>query len=266
MRAVLVLVGTAVTGAGALIWVTLGDMARAEAQTRLRSIPRGLIRLALGRVPEDLRDDLAAEWSTELDVVLTGTQHLPLTALWRGITYSAGLLRTSGQIAAGLKGTPARNPALSPHRLALGLAFSMIGVVGIPGMITEYLHHQITVLRFSAAMLMALSWALGGALAASGKILATAAVATSLACAANVGFYLYKPGAYHLVSAIIFFLASAGIAVWKAEGYHENRVWRLAWRYHDEMFPDCSDCASPDKMTAGMNAYQHIVRVTALQF
>jgi hypothetical protein len=260
VSAILALGGLVVLTALAVIQGALGDMARKEAQTRLSRIPRGLIRIALARVPEDLRDDLASEWTSELDFVLTGTEELPLTALWRGIRFAAGLLGSSGEIAARLKGIPARNAALSAGRIAYGLITALIGVQGIAGLITEYLHLQITALQLSAATLMALSWATGGLLTACRKYLASWAVAFPLACAANIGFYIVKPGAFHLTNAIIFFTISAGLAAWKVSEFRRQRVLRLAWSIHGEMYPDCSDCPIADLPTSELRAYNHVMR------
>jgi hypothetical protein len=70
-------------------------MAQQEAETRLSQLPSALIRLAVRRLPPDLRDDMAAEWKAELEFILTGTDGLPLTRLWRGTRYAGSLLASA---------------------------------------------------------------------------------------------------------------------------------------------------------------------------
>jgi hypothetical protein len=80
----------------------IGDMIQEEARTRLGRIPFALIRLAGRRVSADMREDLTAEWTAELDFLLTGTAGMPLTRLARGIRYSAGLMLSAREITKGL--------------------------------------------------------------------------------------------------------------------------------------------------------------------
>jgi hypothetical protein len=115
--------GLAVGGAlSGLVRAMIGEMANEEAQTRLGRIPRALIRLALHRVPVDLRDDLAAEWDSELGFVLVGTEGLPLTRLLRGTTFAVGIFWSAGAIAAGF-GTVSRRRAHPAVALALFAVF-----------------------------------------------------------------------------------------------------------------------------------------------
>jgi hypothetical protein len=121
--AALVIIATAISALKAAI----GGMIREEACTRLGRIPFALIRLAARRVPAGMREDLAAEWTAELEFVLTGTDGMPLTRLVRGIRYSAGLLKSACEITDGLRGEPAdgvarecTTPVLCRLRLAGG--------------------------------------------------------------------------------------------------------------------------------------------------
>jgi hypothetical protein len=85
-------------GAWALGKTTLGNMAQQEAQTRLSRLPCLLLRIAARRLPTELRDDLSGEWEAELGFILTGTDGLPLTRLWRGTRYAGGLLASARRI------------------------------------------------------------------------------------------------------------------------------------------------------------------------
>lgn len=107
--------------AAALIFVVavkgaVTDMAKGEARTRLGRIPTFLLRLALRRVPADLREDLASEWLAELDYVLAGTDGLPVTRLWRGVRYSAGILASARAVATGLALGNAATRSAAPFR------------------------------------------------------------------------------------------------------------------------------------------------------
>jgi hypothetical protein len=93
----------AATAAG-VAKATVGSMIQEEVSTRLNRIPVAFIRLAVIRLPYDLRGELAAEWTAELEFVLCGTEGIPLTRLWRGIRFSAGLLLSARLITDGLTG------------------------------------------------------------------------------------------------------------------------------------------------------------------
>lgn len=74
---------------------TVAEMCREEMRTRLGLLPYALIRLAAGRLPHQVRNDVGDEWRDELAFILEATDGLPLTRLIRGTRYAAGLLLVS---------------------------------------------------------------------------------------------------------------------------------------------------------------------------
>jgi hypothetical protein len=54
--------------------------------------------LAARRLPSDVREDLAEEWTAELHEILRGAEALPVTRLYRGTRYGLGLLRAAPSI------------------------------------------------------------------------------------------------------------------------------------------------------------------------
>jgi hypothetical protein len=88
LAAVLAMTGTAI----------LGDLVSEEVRGRLDHLPHALIRLAARRLPPDVREDLAEEWTAELHEILHGAEALPVTRLYRGTRYALGLLRTASSI------------------------------------------------------------------------------------------------------------------------------------------------------------------------
>jgi hypothetical protein len=142
---------------GAAIGVTkiiLGAMFQEEARSRLERIPLCLIRLAGGRVPADLREDLTAEWQAELDFVLTGTDDLPLTRLARGIRYSAGLLFSARTITDGLTHGHAR----TLQRLQMSRVYIAAVVIAATSLIASRLsgHPMTSVWWLSLGIIMLL--------------------------------------------------------------------------------------------------------------
>jgi hypothetical protein len=95
--------------AGGVLKAVMSGMMQEEASTRLNRIPLALIRLATTRVPDELRAELAAEWTAVLELVLRGTEGMPLTKLWRGIRYASGLLLSAGLIGEGLADANSRS-------------------------------------------------------------------------------------------------------------------------------------------------------------
>ena len=77
---------------------TLGDLVSEEVRSRLDRLPLLIVRLAVRRLPAELRGEQAAEWTAELHCILTGAKGLPVTRLARGIRFALGLLRSSRAI------------------------------------------------------------------------------------------------------------------------------------------------------------------------
>jgi DNA-binding transcriptional MerR regulator len=85
-----------------VIWLlrnAAGEMLKEEMQTRLCRIPNAVIRIAVLRLPEHSRSDLADEWLSELAFIVNDTEGLPVTRLLRGIRFAGSLLWTAGELA-----------------------------------------------------------------------------------------------------------------------------------------------------------------------
>ena len=85
-----------------VIWLlrnAAGEMLKEEMQTRLCLIPNALIRVAVLRLPEQGRSDLADEWLSELAFIVNGTEGLPVTRLLRGVRFAGSLLWTAREMA-----------------------------------------------------------------------------------------------------------------------------------------------------------------------
>jgi len=82
----------------------LGDLVSGEIRGRLDRLPHALIRLAAHRLPSDVRQDLAEEWTAELHEILRGAEALPVTRLYRGTRYGLGLLWAAPSIGRDISG------------------------------------------------------------------------------------------------------------------------------------------------------------------
>jgi hypothetical protein len=91
-------VWTVIAVVAALAMACIGDLISEEIRYRLDRLPHGLIRLAVRRVPADLRGDLYDEWTAELHEVLRGAKAPPITRLVLGTFFAGGLLRVAGDI------------------------------------------------------------------------------------------------------------------------------------------------------------------------
>ena len=85
-----------------VIWLlrnATGEMLKEEMQTRLCRIPNAVIRVAVLRLPEQSRSELAAEWLSELAFIVNDTEGLPVTRLLRGVRFAGSLLWTAREMA-----------------------------------------------------------------------------------------------------------------------------------------------------------------------
>jgi hypothetical protein len=108
---------------GSVIWAVVTDMSKDEVRTRLTRLPYLLIRVASVWIPKVARHDFANEWNAELEFVVYGTEGMPLTRLFRGIIFSAGLvLHGAPAVAHEIAGSGASNetPDLTPARIIGG--------------------------------------------------------------------------------------------------------------------------------------------------
>jgi len=98
MKAALAIVMAFVILGVVMLWRALGAMCQEEIETRIGRLPNALVRLAALRLPRDVRSDLADEWVAELDFIVSETDGLPVTRLFRGLTYAASLLRVAPSV------------------------------------------------------------------------------------------------------------------------------------------------------------------------
>jgi hypothetical protein len=124
MRAFLAIPVAFVLVAFGIMCQALAAMCQDEIRARLGHLPYALIRLTALRLPKDARDDLADEWTAELDVMLSDTENLPLTRLWTGLRFAVSLLRVPPSEACELTGTTPRRGLMALKILmAADLAF-----------------------------------------------------------------------------------------------------------------------------------------------
>jgi hypothetical protein len=99
----------------ATVWTVVttmvGEMASEEVRGRLENLPTAILCLAARRVSDEyLRQDLLEEWEGELHEILRGSGALPVSRLWKGLLYAAGIARSSREISASL-GDPRQSAA-----------------------------------------------------------------------------------------------------------------------------------------------------------
>lgn len=106
----------------------LGNWISEELRGRLDRLPRELLRLATCRLAAEIRDDVAEEWTAELQVILHNSEGLPITRLCRGIRYALGLLRAAAGISIDISAAPLRlQDELQDEIMArLGQAFAIL--------------------------------------------------------------------------------------------------------------------------------------------
>jgi DNA-binding transcriptional MerR regulator len=93
-----------------VIWLlrdSAGEMLKEEIQTRLCLIPNVVIRVAVLRLPERCRSELADEWRSELAFIVNDTEGLPVTRLLRGVRFAGSLLWVAHGMAGELAGVQA---------------------------------------------------------------------------------------------------------------------------------------------------------------
>jgi hypothetical protein len=91
----------------------LGDLISEEIRGQLDRLSHALIRLAACRLPPDVREDLAEEWTAELHEILRGAEALPVTRLYRGTRYGLGLLWAASSLGRDLSGSPYKTCGMS---------------------------------------------------------------------------------------------------------------------------------------------------------
>jgi len=84
---------------GFVLSAAVGDLISQEIRGRLDALPRAVLLLAARRLPDELRAEKLTEWEGELHEILRGAEALPVTRLWRGLRYAAGIVRAAPTIA-----------------------------------------------------------------------------------------------------------------------------------------------------------------------
>ncbi|HKT01325.1 MAG TPA: hypothetical protein VJT31_17510 [Rugosimonospora sp.] len=88
---------------GALVLLAVGsavgDLLSEELRGWLDRAPFGLLGLAGRRLPIGIRDVHQQAWTGELHEILRGADARPITRLWVGMRFSAGLLRSAPAVA-----------------------------------------------------------------------------------------------------------------------------------------------------------------------
>jgi hypothetical protein len=88
-----------------LLVATLLDMVKKEAGTRLSRLPSSVLRLAILRLPRNLRSDLGEEWRGELKAITSAAEEVPVTGLAKALWYAAGLVLRGPAVARAFTGT-----------------------------------------------------------------------------------------------------------------------------------------------------------------
>jgi hypothetical protein len=84
---------------GVLLLAALGDLISEEVRGWLDLVPRGILRLAAGRLDPAQRDSIYQdEWLPELSYALRGAESRPITRLVLGMRYALGLLIAARRI------------------------------------------------------------------------------------------------------------------------------------------------------------------------
>lgn len=120
----------------ALVATTVGDLVSEELRSRMDRMPYSVLRLAIRRLPVELRPSVGDEWLAELHHILRQTKGLPLTRLVSAMPYALGLLRTARRIGRDLRA--ARTGAVPISRKPAG-GFSALRRVAVAGGITASL-------------------------------------------------------------------------------------------------------------------------------
>ncbi|MFC9941242.1 hypothetical protein [Nocardiopsis alba] len=77
---------------GGLLLGVLSDMVSEEMRTRLDRLPQGMVKLAVLRLPKATRDEKLHDWLADLEYFLHGEKAVPVTRLFKGMSFGFGLL------------------------------------------------------------------------------------------------------------------------------------------------------------------------------
>jgi hypothetical protein len=88
-----------------LFLAAVSGMVQDEIRTRLGRVPYALIRLAVSRLPRDIRAELGDEWRSELAAILKAAEDVPVTGLVSAAWFAVGLLVRGTAISREFTGT-----------------------------------------------------------------------------------------------------------------------------------------------------------------
>lgn len=113
-----------------LVVTTVGDLVSEELRGRLDRMPYAVLRVAIRRLPAELRQSVGNEWLAELHHILHHAKGLPLTRLVSAVPFALGLLRTARRIGRELGAV--RTGAVPTSQKPAGglLALRRIAIVG----------------------------------------------------------------------------------------------------------------------------------------
>lgn len=120
----------------ALVVTTVGDLVSEELRSRLDRMPYAVLRVAIRRLPTELRPNVGDEWLAELHHILRQAKGLPLTRLVSAMPYALGLLRTARRIGRDLR---AARTGVVPISQKSASGFSALRRVALVGGITASL-------------------------------------------------------------------------------------------------------------------------------
>jgi hypothetical protein len=192
MKAFWAALGALMLLAAGLFIAAVSGMVQAEIRTRLSQLPEAVIRLAVRRIPQDLREDLGEEWRSELEGIFDANQDMPVTGLTKAIWYATGLLVRGPAVARIFSGTARYARAAHLHRFLSQLPLRVAErlkaalLMGVIGCLSRGLPRAKG--SFYAFLRIALSACIGVVLAEWGIIAIAAAIPFAAACGALWGF------------------------------------------------------------------------------
>lgn len=106
---------------------------------------------------------------------------------------------------------------------------------------------SLTITQFVGLTCMAVTWAIGGVMLALGKF-SSLPWGLLPGCPANIAFYLYGGGVFHLVSAGVYLCLPLGAMAFKMlqrRWDRQNREYQELRELHYARYPDCTECFGP---------------------
>jgi hypothetical protein len=135
-----------------------------EFRARLDRIPYGLLRVAIGRLPQEVRADVGEEWRAELDHILHRAEAFPLTRLLLGTRFALGLLRAAPSVGKNLAGVrPAAEEAEPPRKRVMKRGAGLITAITRPdlGSWRIWRNRLAITLTTAGVMTILLNWQIG---------------------------------------------------------------------------------------------------------